>query len=306
MIQKLLYTIDAELFTRVPDTFREKKRTEWSTIVMGEKEIDCFLEGPSFDRNGNLYVVDISNGRIFSISPSGKWALFSDYEGNPNGLKIHKDGRVFVADCKNGIMVADQHSGNVTPLCERAFGERFKGVNDLFFDSNGDLYFTDPGNSSLSNPDGRVFCYSDSGKLECLIRNGAMPNGLLKEPFGTGILVGMTRLQEVWHISVLPDGGIGRVGVFARMPAGGTGGPDGMAVDEKGNLLVTHARSGYIWIFSKIGVLIGYIKSNRGEFVTNIAFGGEDNKELFITEASRGEILVAKMPYPGRRMFSHD
>src|SRR5262249_60002383 len=114
-----------------------------------------FLEGPSFDRTGNLYVVDVPFGRIFRVSPSGQFELAAEYDGEPNGLKIHKDGRIFITDYKNGLMILEPASGKVTPLLERRSSERFKGLNDLFFASHGEGYFTVQGETGLAEPQGR-------------------------------------------------------------------------------------------------------------------------------------------------------
>jgi gluconolactonase len=93
----------------------------------------AFLEGPSFDRDGNLWCVDIPNGRILTVDAKGQYSVVTQYDGWPNGLKIHRDGRVFIADYKHGIMVLDPETKRVKPFLERANVERFKGVNDLFF-----------------------------------------------------------------------------------------------------------------------------------------------------------------------------
>ncbi|MGY3404162.1 hypothetical protein ACVWZV_000275 [Bradyrhizobium sp. GM5.1] len=69
--------------------------------------MDCFIEGPSFDKSGDLYVVDIPFGRIFRISRDGIWSLIIEYDGWPIGLKIAPDGRVQVADYMNGLMELD-------------------------------------------------------------------------------------------------------------------------------------------------------------------------------------------------------
>ncbi|MGE0722860.1 MAG: SMP-30/gluconolactonase/LRE family protein, partial [Alphaproteobacteria bacterium] len=53
------------VFARVPDSLRRKRQTDWSNANRGGQPVDCFLEGPSFDRDGNLWVTDIPNGRIF-------------------------------------------------------------------------------------------------------------------------------------------------------------------------------------------------------------------------------------------------
>jgi gluconolactonase len=99
--------VPAAEFTRVPDKFRKKRKSSWADANAAGMELDCFLEGPSFDRAGNLYVTDIPFGRIFRISPGGDWTLVTEYDGWPNGLKIHKDGRIFITDYKRGIVLLD-------------------------------------------------------------------------------------------------------------------------------------------------------------------------------------------------------
>ena len=115
------------------------------------------LEGPSFDRTGTLYCVDIPFGRIFTVSPSGQFDVFTRYDGWPNGLKIHRDGRIFVADYKRGIVVIDRDSRNAQPFLERYHLEHLKAPNDLVFANNGDMYFTDQGLTGLQDPTGRLF-----------------------------------------------------------------------------------------------------------------------------------------------------
>src|SRR5690242_10627878 len=93
-------TIKAEVFARVPEMYRKPMRTAWADFNKAGHPIDSFLEGPSFDRQGNLYVTDIPHGRIFKVTPSGDWSLVAEYDGWPNGLKFHKDGRAFITDYK--------------------------------------------------------------------------------------------------------------------------------------------------------------------------------------------------------------
>jgi gluconolactonase len=72
---KPLELIKAEVFTSMPKQFRKRSRTAWSDPNRQGAEVECFLEGPSFDREGNLWVVDIPFGRIFRISPQKEWDL---------------------------------------------------------------------------------------------------------------------------------------------------------------------------------------------------------------------------------------
>ena len=134
---------EARDLNRLPDRFRKRRRTEWGDFNRGGQALDCFLEGPAFDREGRLYVTDIPFGRIFRIGTDGGWEQVAEYDGWPNGMKIHRDGRIFIADYRRGIMLLDPASGAVTPFLETVRSEGFKGVNDLFSASNGDLYFTD-------------------------------------------------------------------------------------------------------------------------------------------------------------------
>ena len=82
-------------------------RTEWADANRPGAPTDCFIEGPSFDADGNLYIVDIPFGRIFRIAPDKTWSLVVEYDGWPNGLKIAADGRILVADYMHGIMELD-------------------------------------------------------------------------------------------------------------------------------------------------------------------------------------------------------
>ena len=106
--------IETAVFTRLPDRFRRPRRTAWADANQGGREIDSFLEGPSFDRQGRLYVTDIPYGRVFRVSPEGAWEQVAEYDGWPNGLKIHRDGRILITDYKRGIMLLDPSSGSVT------------------------------------------------------------------------------------------------------------------------------------------------------------------------------------------------
>ena len=116
--------IPCTVFARVPDTHRRLVKTAWADANRGGDPVDCFLEGPSFDRAGNLYVVDIPFGRVFRVSPSGEWTVVTEYDGWPNGLKVHRDGRIFITDYKRGIMLLDPASGKSHPADrDRAIGE---------------------------------------------------------------------------------------------------------------------------------------------------------------------------------------
>jgi gluconolactonase len=293
--------IETRVFTRMPDAFRRTGvKILWAEANKGGQPADCFLEGPSFDRDGNLYVVDIPYGRIFRISPRGEWTLVAEYEGEPNGLKHHPDGRILIADYRNGIMELDPGSGRVTPLLARRNSESFKGVNDLAIAANGDIYFTDQGQTGLHDPTGRVFRLSPSGKLDCLLQTCPSPNGLILDRAEAVLYIAMTRDNAVWRAPLMHDGGVAKVGRFCSLF--GPSGPDGMAMDEAGNLVVAHASLGHVFLFAPNGECIARVKSCAGGSCTNVAFGGPDPRQLYITESATGTVLVADMPHPGIKL----
>lgn len=296
--------VETEVFARLPDAMRlDGERSEWTEGQPGGVGSHSLLEGPSFDRDGTLWCVDIAFGRVFTVAPDGAFTLVTRYDGWPNGLKIHRDGRIFIADYKNGIMTLDRESGAVTPVIERYHLERLKAVNDLVFASNGDLYFTDQGLTGWHDPTGRVFRLAADGRLDCLVDNVPSPNGLVLAPDESALYLAVTRANAVWRVPFARDGRVDKVGTFIQM-SGGMG-PDGLALDAEGNLAVAHAGFGAVWLFSAIGEPLYRIRSCTGTHTTNVAYGGSDNRDLFITESATGTILRARLPVPGRPMFSH-
>ena len=298
--------LSTRVFVRIPDRFRIKDRlSPWAKQHRGLRSTDCFLEGPSFDRQGRLYVVDVAFGRVFRISPDGnKVELITEYDGEPNGLKIHQDGRIFIADYRHGIMTLNPESGAVTPFLVESAKSKFIGVNDLVFSSTGDLYFTDQGLTGWQDPTGCVYRYSLHGKLECLLDTVPSPNGLVLNAQEDEIYLNVTRANAVWRVPLLPEGGIMKVGTFIQL-SGGLGGPDGLAMDEAGNLVVAHLGMGCAWVFSPLGEPLYRIRSCRGLSTTNVAYGGEKNNILYITESESGCVLQCQMETRGRDLYSH-
>ncbi len=291
-------------FARLPDHLRRRGHdTEWHRGQPGSHPEHSLLEGPAFDRDGTLWCVDIPYGRIFRVSPQGEFTVAAEYDGEPNGLAIHSDGRIFIADYANGIMVLDPESGKVSAFVTRVRLERLKAVNDLVFASNGDLYFTDQGLTGLHDPTGRVFRVRAGGQVDCLLDNVPSPNGIALDPAETSLYVAVTRANAVWRVPLMPDGGVAKVGNFIQLSGGG--GPDGLAVDRDGNIAVAHIGLGCVWLFSKRGEPMARIQSCAGHHTTNMAFGGPDGTTLFITESETGTLLRAEMPVPGLPLFSH-
>jgi gluconolactonase len=284
--------IKTEIFSSMPDEFRRTGvASDWADANRPGVATDSFIEGPSFDADGNLYIVDIPFGRVFKITPDGKWSLAVEYEGWPNGLKIGSDGRILVADYMHGLMELDAKAARMTPILTSRNSESFRGCNDLHIAKNGDIYFTDQGQTGLHDPTGRVYRLSASGRLDCLIGTGISPNGLVLDPSERVLFVAMTRDNAVWRMPIMKDGSVSKVGRFCTMF--GPSGPDGMTMDKDGRLYVAHASLGHVLVFAPNGELIARIKSCAGATCTNVAIGGNNRDRLYITESATGSILVA-------------
>lgn len=275
-----------------------KVSSRYARVQVG---VDFYLEGPSFDRAGRLYFTDVPHGRIFRMDAAGTIDLIAEYDGEPNGLKIHQDGRIFIADFRHGIMVLDPDSGAVAPFVDLRPAESFKGLNDLVFASNGDLYFTDQGKTGLHDPTGRVYRLTAGGHLQALIETLPGPNGLVLSPDEKVLYVG-SRVNAIWWQPLFDRRPPSRVATFATLSGFGT--PDGMAVDEAGNVLCVQANMGVVWGFNRIGLPIWRIETCASDKLTNLAYGGPERKDLFILDGN-GKILVARMPVPGLTMYAH-
>jgi gluconolactonase len=296
--------LPTRVHVNVVDALGLKPRSSpWTERHLG-RPIHSFLEGPSFDRDGNLYVVNAPFGQILRIRPDRSVEIAAEYPGIPNGLKIHRSGEIFIADRENGIMRMDPVSGRVETFLGRdRLMPGYKGLNDLFFRSNGDLYFTDQGSTDLRDPTGRVFRLGAGGKLDLLIDNAPSPNGIVMNPAETHLFIAVTFGPQVWRCGILADGSVDRLGAFQTF-SGGYSGPDGLAMDETGGLAVAVNRLGSVFLFDKQGEPAWRIRSSAGLMTTNLAYGGPGRRQIYITESETGSILVADAPVPGQAMFA--
>jgi len=297
--------IEAEVFTQLPASLRRPgAQSYWADKNRRGAPVDSFIEGPSFDLQGNLWFVDIPFGRIFRASPSGEVALMTEYDGQPNGLKIDARGRIFIADFRNGIMTLDPVSGKVETALGDADTEGFKGCNDLHFGPDGALYFTDQGQTGLQDPSGRVYrWYPDSGRLDCLIDRVPSPNGLVLDTSGHTLYVAVTRANAVWRLPLSQSQRVVKAGLFLQF-SGGRAGPDGLALTRDNGLVVCQTGMGLVWVHDALGIPIAVVRSPKGLGTTNCAFGGPDGRTLYITESDSGSILRAELPVAGHAMAS--
>ncbi len=287
----------------MPEKYRQTGvRSHWADVNQGGRLADSFLEGPVVDEQGNLFVTDIPFGRVFRIDPQGQWDLVAQWDGEPNGMKFLSTGQLLVTDYKNGLVVLDVASGQVRPYLERRNSERFKGVNDLVFDAKGNLYFTDQGQTGLHDPTGRVYRLAPNGRLDMLLSNVPIPNGIVLSNDERFLFVAATRGNCVWRMPLLADGSVSKAGQF--FTSYGPSGPDGLAQDESGRLLVANPGLAYVWVLGPRAEPEEVLTGPRGASVTNLAFGGPGRKTLFCTDSTHGHVLKADMAVAGAQLYT--
>lgn len=182
----------------------------------------------------------------------------------------------------------------MSPHLTRRNLERFKGPNDLVISSKSEVYFTDQGQTGMTDQTGRVYRLSPDGRLDCLVDNGVSPNGVALSVDERFLFVAMTRSNAVWRLPLNTDGSTTKAGLFFQ--SFGCAGPDGLAVDEEGSLFICHPSLGSVFVVDADGVPKAKIVTavGGGKNLTNCTFGGEDGKSLFITDSIEGNVQIVR------------
>ena len=287
--------LEAQVFATLPMALHFRgEPNEWVRITRPGARLHSFLEAPRFDDRGTLWCVDVPYGRIFTIDVHGRWAVAFEYAGQPHGLAHLPGGAMMVADYRHGLMRFDAAAQTIGAVCEGLNSERFRGLGDLVRAPNGDLWFTDPGRSSLTDPTGRLYRLREGlPSPELVLANVPYPNGVALSPDGKLVFVAATRANAVWRLlAEAPDPVFPMAGVHVQL-SGGLG-PDGLDVNADGYLAVAQGQAGRVWLFDALGDPVARIRTPGGLWTTAVAFDAT-GRRLFITEAQTGSIYVADL-----------
>ncbi len=253
---------------------------------------------------GHLLISDIpanvvhrwtADGKMSAFLEKSDWTRTSGRPANPrfgaNGITLDPQGRVVYAAEADRAIVRLEKDGKRTILAERYEGQRLNSPNDLVFRSDGALYFTDPsGGNRFADWDLKkelpyqgVFLLKD-GKLQLVVKDLERPNGIVLSPDETFLYVNDSVKRAIMKYEVQRDGSVGSGTMFADMSTGkGTGNPDGMKFDARGNLY--SVGPGGIWVFNPEGRHLGLIVPP--EFSPGFAFGDADGKTLYMAASTQ-------------------
>lgn len=248
-----------------------------------------YCEGVVFDHDGRGY---ISHGTtITRFTPDGKHAEWA-VTGEPNGHKVLSDGTHLVCDASHHAVLHLSAAGRMLePASKECDGKPLRGPNDLSLDTpNNGFYFTDPGGSGLDSLIGTVHYVDSSSRTHPVDSGLAFPNGIVLRSNGKTLLVAESQKNRILAYEVIGPGKVGKRTVFAVLPSKDAdqgqidNQPDGMCLDAAGNLYVAHYGMKQVQVLDPTGTLIH--RYDGGNLTTsNVAFGGPDMDQLFITGA---------------------
>jgi gluconolactonase len=267
-----------------------EKEVEFS---LGEPEVVTsgfrFTEGPIWQPEGFLLFSDIPASIIYKWTPGDPESeVFIEPSGNSNGIKVLPDGTLIVAQHAGRVSIVTEDR-ELETVADQYDGKRLNSPNDIAVRSDGLVYFTDP-DFGVSDENKEldfqgVYRINHDGSLTVVFDEFALPNGIVFSPDENYLYVNDSATGDIRRFEVMDNGDLGDSILFANIgEMGQLGGADGMVVDGYGRLYTTGPH-GFI-VFDSAGEQVAQIRFEQQ--ITNLAWGGEDGNDLFIT--SRGDV----------------
>lgn len=264
-----------------------------------------FTEGPVWCGDYLLFS-DVRNNRIVrwcQLSEGPSVTTFRTPSGNSNGLTLDKSKRLIVCEHSTRRVTRTEVDGSIRVVAERYQGKRLNSPNDVVVRSDGSIYFTDPpyglsqGVIWKELPFNGVYRLAPDGELVLLMDDFDRPNGLAFSPDESVLYVNDTVRGHIRAFDVNPDGNLSNGRVLIEMHGSEPGVPDGMKVDQVGNIYCTGP--GGFWIIKPDGKSLGRILLS--ELPANLAWGGTDWKSLYLT--AQTSVYRMRLTIPGITVF---
>lgn len=281
---------------------------------------DCkFTEGPAWNPDGYLLFSDIPNSRIIRVNADGSSSDWLNPSGGANGLICDQQGNVYACQGAERRVArlrsnADGKGTLAAVLAGEFEGRPLNQPNDVALDGRGGLYFTDPNyrpaSETPSQPVQGVYYVSGDGTVSRVISDLPRPNGILVTADGKTLYVANIDLGQIMKYTIEAPGNLGAGTVLFAADQDDGRGPDGMTLDEHGNIYATYKS---LIVVSPAGELIGRL--SLPEKPANCEFGGADGKTLYITATTSlyavatkvvGAPLMSNGPAGGRSFTAGD
>jgi gluconolactonase len=238
-----------------------------------------FTEGPVWSREGFLLFSDVPNNRIRKLVPGERSTVFRDDSHGANGNTYDAQGRLYSCESKTRRVVRLDKKGNIEVLAEKWEGKRLNAPNDIVVRKDGHIYFTDPAFGDQADTRELsfygVYHITPKGVMSLIAKPAGRPNGIAFSPNGRILYVDNSDDRNVRAYDLDRNGEVSNERVLVSNIDGV---PDGMKVDEKGNLYIT-AKG--IAVYTPEGKLLQNIELS--ETPANCAFGDPDLQTLYIT-----------------------
>jgi len=239
-----------------------------------------FTEGPVWRAaQGVLLFSDVTPNLIYQLAPPSTVTPFRNNSGGANGNALDPQGLLVTCEGNAHRVTRTLANGTVTPLASTYNTNKLNSPNDVIVRSDGTVYFTDPNYGARDPADHppfeAVYRISPQGTLSTVDTTLTRPNGIALSPYEQTLYVDDEPNARVMRYTVNPDGTTSAGTKLTDTSAT----PDGMGIDDAGNLYVTTAAG--VEIYRPAGTKLGTL--TVAEQPANCAFGGSDRRTLYIT-----------------------
>jgi len=278
------------LLVSLPVLAKNYQVSDWVTDGAFTKGI----EGPASSNTGVLYAVNYqTEGTIGKVLGKNNVELFAKLTNGSvgNGIRFDQHNNMYIADYVNHNILRIASGTSIVDVY--AHEAKMTQPNDIAIMDSGILFASDP---NWSKSSGQLWKVATDKSVSLLEKNMGTTNGVAVSPDNKKLYVNESVQRNVWVYDLDTQGNISNKKLFISFEDHGM---DGMRTDQQGNLYIARYGAGVVAMVSAQGKLIREIKL-KGQFPTNVAFGGKNNKTVFVTLQQRGAIETFTSEFSGR------